>query len=237
MPTTTTIDRRISYRIVLDTETCPIDNTINDVDPNNMLVYDIGWAVVDKRGKVYKTRSFVISEIFIGEAERMKSGYYASKLPQYEADIASGSRILTSLFKARQTLLDDIAEFEVTEVYSHNTRFDVGSLNRTENWVTSGKYNYFYPKNIQLCDTMYMANDVVAKTPSYIKFCNDNGFMTSHKTPRPQVKAEVLYRFISRDVSFEESHTGLEDVMIEKEIMRYCFAKHKAMNRFYPKKK
>ena len=59
------IDRRINYRIVLDTETCPLDRAFEGVDPTNMWVYDIGWAIVDKRGKVYRTRSFVNADIFL----------------------------------------------------------------------------------------------------------------------------------------------------------------------------
>jgi hypothetical protein len=46
-----------------------------------------------------------------------------------------------------------------------------------------------------------------------------------------QVKAEVLYRFISGDNDFIESHTGLEDVLIEKEIFAYCVKQKKAMRR------
>ena len=41
------IDRRIAYRIVLDTETCPVDKELNEVVPTNMWTYDCGWAVVD----------------------------------------------------------------------------------------------------------------------------------------------------------------------------------------------
>ena len=61
------IDRRISYKIVLDTETCPVDKTLKEVRPENMWTYDCGWAVVDKRGKVYKQRSFVNADIFLNE--------------------------------------------------------------------------------------------------------------------------------------------------------------------------
>ena len=43
--------------------------------------------------------------------------------------------------------------------------------------------------------------------------------------------AEILYRFISGDTEFEESHTGLEDVLIEAEIMFYCYRQHKPMRK------
>ena len=62
-------------------------------------------------------------------------------------------------------------------------------------------------------------------------FCEDNGFLTKHKTPRPQVKAEVLYKYITGNLDFVESHTGLEDVLIEAQILKYCFAKHKKMRK------
>jgi hypothetical protein len=55
--------------------------------------------------------------------------------------------------------------------------------------------------------------------------------MTKHKIPRPQVKAETIYRYISGNYDFKESHTGLEDVMIEKDILTYCFRKHKKMRK------
>ena len=63
------IDRRINYKLVLDTETCPVDKTIEEVLPSNMWTYDIGWAVVDKKGNVYRTRSYVVAEIFLDEKE------------------------------------------------------------------------------------------------------------------------------------------------------------------------
>lgn len=225
------MDKRIKYKIVLDTETCPLDKEFEGVDPYNMFAYDIGWAVVDKRGTVYRTRSYVNADIFLGEMDLMKSAYYADKLPKYWEDIKNGSRILTSFYNIRKILLEDIAEFEVTEIFAHNMRFDYGTLNNTQRWETKSQYRYFFPKEIEICDTLKMANDVISKMPTYRRFCEENGFMTSHKTPRPQMKAETLYRFITKDVDFVESHTGLEDVLIEKEILAYCYKQHKKMRK------
>ena len=50
------MDRRRKYIMVLDVET-----TGNIGFP---LVYDLGFAIVDKKGNIYEERSFVISEIF-----------------------------------------------------------------------------------------------------------------------------------------------------------------------------
>ena len=223
------IDRRIKYRIVLDTETCPIDKDLNMVIPSNMWAYDIGWAVVDKRGKVYRTRSFVNADIFLNEKELMNSAYYANKIPMYWEDIKNNTRILTSFVNIRRALLEDIKEFEVEEIFAHNMRFDYGNLNTTERWLTKSKYRYFFPKDVEICDTLKMARDVILKMPTYKKFCEKYGLLT--KNGRLSASAENLYRFIIKDPTFVESHTGLEDVMIEKEILAYCFKQKKKMRK------
>lgn len=223
------IDRRIGYKLVMDTETCPVDKTIEEVDPKNMWTYDIGWAVVDKRGKVYRQRSFVNADIFLNEKELMNSAYYANKIPQYWEDIKKGLRILTSWYNIRKIFLADLEEFGIEQVYAHNMRFDYHTATVTQRWITKSKYRDFFPKHVEICDTLKMARDVIGKMPTYIQFCEMYGFLT--KNGRPQFKAETLYRFITNDPTFIESHTALEDVMIEKEILAYCYRQHKAMRR------
>lgn len=222
------MDRRFSYKIVLDTETAPCDKDFEGVSAWNMFVYDCGWAVVDKRGKVYRTRSFVNADIFLGEKNLMKSAYYANKIPNYWDEIKDGKRILTSFYNIRKTLMDDIEEFEVSEVYAHNARFDYGSLTNTQRWETKSKYRYFFPKNVTICDTLKMARQVIANTPSYQSFCHNNDYLT--KAGKVQLKAETIYRYITGETEFSENHTGLEDTLIEKEIMAYCYRKHKKMD-------
>lgn len=223
------MDKRINYKLVIDTETCPINKEVDGVFPSNMWAYDIGWAVVDKRGKVYRTRSFVNADIFCGEKELMRSAYYAKKIPQYWEDIKSGKRTLTSFAKIRKTLFADIKEYGITEIYAHNMRFDYGTLNITQRWITKSKYRYFFPKSLTICDTLKMSRDVLGKMPTYRRFCEENSYIT--KNGKPRFTAEIIYRFITKNNDFVESHTGLEDVMIEKEILAYCYKQHKKMRK------
>lgn len=223
------MNNRIKYRIVLDTETCPIDKDFEGVTPSNMWVYDCGWAVVDRNGNVYKTRSFVNADIFLNEKIAMNSAYYQDKILKYWDEIKSGERVLTSFAKIRKALLEDIAEFKVMEIYAHNMRFDYGTLNTTQRWLTKSKYRYFFPYGIKICDTLKMSRQVIANKKKYIDFCKENNYLTARGTPR--LTAEILYRFISGNQDFTEEHTGLADVMIEKEILKYCFKQHKKMDR------
>ena len=223
------IDKRISYKLVVDTETCPLDRDLTDVVPSNMFAYDIGFAVTDKRGKVYEAYSFVNADIFLDEKALMKSAYYADKIPKYWADIKNGSRTLTSHYNIRKTFCETIANYGIVEIYAHNMRFDYGTLQNTQRWVTKSQYRNFFPKGVVICDTLKMARDVILKMPTYRKFCEENGFLT----PRGQLKAtaECLYAFIIDNPDFKESHTGLEDVLIEKEIMAYCYRQHHKMRK------
>lgn len=225
------IDHRKNYYVVLDTETCPLDKDLKEVTPFNMFVYDIGFAVVDKKGKVYESYSYIVRDIFITEKDLMKSAYYAEKIPMYWEDIKAGRRKIVSLYEARQKLKEVCDKYNVKAICAHNARFDYNSLNNTERWVTKSKVRYFYPYGVDLYDTMKMAQDTIAKQKSYIRFCERNGYMTKHKKPRPQTKAEVIYKYISGNNDFIESHTGLEDVMIEKEILAHCFRQHKKMRK------
>lgn len=222
------MDKRINYKIVLDTETCPLEQT-DEVTPWNMFIYDIGWAIVDKRGKVYKTQSFINADIFLDEKELMKSAYYSEKIPKYWEDIKSGVRQLKSFYNIKKQLLEDIAEYGVKEIYAHNMRFDYGTLQNTQRWLTKSKYRYFFPKGIEICDTLKMARQVLKDSKMYRVWCEQNGYITKNNQCR--FSAEVLYRYITGNDDFIESHTGLEDVMIEKDILAYCYSRHKKMVR------
>ena len=76
-----------------------------------------------------------------------------------------------------------------------------------------------------------MARDVLLKMPTYIDFCFENGFVTKHATPQPQLSAEVIYRYITKDIGFVEEHKGIEDVEIEIEIFKYLMRQHKPMRK------
>lgn len=217
------IDRRIAYKLIIDTET-----TNNMTDP---LFYDIGGAVIDNKGRVFETFSFINKEVFYGMKKLMKSAYYADKLPQYHKEIANGERKVKSLYEIRKYIYDLCKKYNIKVAMAHNMRFDYNATSKTQRYITKSKYRRFLPYGLELWDTQKMAHDTICKQKSYIEWCKQNGYMTKHKTPRPQEKAEVLYKYISGNNDFIESHTGLEDVMIEKEIYAHCIRQHKPMTK------
>ena len=225
------IDKRKKYYMVLDTETCPIDRTIDGVSPDNMLVYDIGFCIVDKKGNVYKKGSYIVSEIFFGEHYgKLQSSYYANKIPMYMQDIAKGSRKVKTWSEISYILKKVLEEFDINTVVAHNARFDFGVLQTTKKYLDE----YSMLPYIEWYDTLKMARSVLGKMPTYKRFCQENGYIT--KNGQLRYTAEIVYRYIKQDDDFVESHTGLEDTLIEKEILAYCFKQHKKMDKLlFPK--
>ena len=225
------MDRRIKYLMGLDTETCNGIMTNDKLDLSQSIVYDIGWVITDKQGRIYTERSFIIYEIFVGMKDVMKSAYYAEKIPMYWEQIKRGERKLASFYTIYRTLRNDLKEWNCSTVFAHNARFDVNALNNTIRYLTGSRQRFFFPFRIEIWDTLKMSRQTIGKQKSYRKWCFRNNYVTKHRVPQVPLTAEILYRYITGCNDFVESHTGLEDVRIETKILVHCFRQHKPMNK------
>ena len=205
--------------MVFDTE------TTNDIDCP--IMYDFGFAIIDKNGNIYRKGSFVVADVFL-DKELMQSAFFAEKIPMYWEQIKRGERELKRLANIRKIVLDTMKEFNIKIVMAHNTRFDYRSTATTQRYMTNSKYRYFFPYGTEFWDTLKMAREIFSVDENYCAFCTENNFLT--KNGKNKYTAEILYRYLTDDISFEESHTGLEDVMIEKEIFVHCIQKNPNVN-------
>lgn len=215
------IDRRKNYYMVFDTETA---NGFDDP-----IVYDLGLAIIDKKGNVYETKSFVIYETFYQMKDLMKSAYYAEKIPKYIKEIKRGERKVVRYFTVKKVINDLCKKYNVKAIMAHNARFDYRATTQTQRYLTKSKYRFFLPYGVELWDTLKMAQDTICKQKSYIRWAKSNGYVT--KNNRVRATAEILYRYISGLNGFDEEHTGLADVLIEKEIFAHCMRQHKPMRK------
>lgn len=215
------MDKRKNYYLTIDTETA---NTLDCP-----LMYDIGGAVHDKKGKVYETFSFIIYDVFCADKELFNTAYYADKRPLYEKDIRNKIRKIISIYTAKKYIADLCQKYNIKAIIAHNARFDYRSTNNTLRYITKSKNRYFLPYGVPIWDTLKMAQDTICKQKTYIRFCEKNGYCLHNGKVR--ATAEILYRYISGNNDFIESHTGLEDVLIEKEIFSKCIAQHKKMRK------
>lgn len=205
--------------IVLDTETT---NSIDDP-----IVYDIGFAVIDINGEVYEQHSYVVADVFLDD-ELMASAYFADKIPQYWKDIKSGKRLLRRYKTIKNILYDVCKQYDIKKIVAHNARFDYRSATTTQRFLTSSKYRFFLPYEVEIWDSLKMAREVFKNDEDYGEFCYKNNYLT--KNGQRRYTAEILYRFLTNDINFVESHTGLEDVLIEKEIFCECVKRKNDIN-------
>ena len=209
------------YYLTIDTETA---NSLDDP-----MMYDLGGAIHDRRGNVVETFSFIIYDVFCADRGLFDTAYYANKRGLYEQQIADGSRKIVTIYTARRHVADLCKKYDVKAIIAHNARFDYRAVNGTLRYLTKSRNRYFLPYGIPMWDTLKMAQDTICKQKSYIRWCKDNGYC--QKNGKPRATAEILYRYISGEEDFIEQHTGLEDVLIEKEIFAHCIRQHKKMRK------
>lgn len=219
------MDNRIHYYLVLDTETA---NGLDDP-----LVYDIGGAVIDARGRVYETFSFTIRDIFVYERELMQTAYYASKIPSYVEEHHKGSRKMVSFYEARRHILNLMRAYHIIDVCAYNAHFDRNALNTTQRWLTKSKYRYFFPYNTNFICIWNMACQTICQRITYRRFCEQhelfsgNGHGTDKTARNISTSAENVYRYLLLQPDYEEEHKGIDDVKIEAYIFARCIAAKK----------
>lgn len=215
------IDRRKKYYLMIDTETT---NTIEEP-----LTYDIGYAVVDKHGNVYKTGSFIVTDIMFAnkEVNLMASAYYMAKLPLYFEKLHNNQIEMKTFEEIRKEIFAVIQRYEIKKAIAHNARFDNNALNTTLRYLTNSRERYFLPYGVEWQCTLTMARQIFGKNKNYRLWCEELPTERITKTNQVKLTAEVLYQYITGSYNFIEEHTGLADALIEKDILAYCLKKGK----------
>ena len=188
--------------IMIDTETT---NSLDDP-----LCYDVGYQIFSLAEGVLVERSFVNADVFY-RADLMKDAYFAEKIPQYLEELNEGTRKAKFWKTIKQIVRADCEKYDVKIACAHNAIFDNRALNTTQ--------RYIMPYGVEWWDTLKMARKALKENDDYRNFCETNSYLTENGQLR--FTAEVIYRWLVNNVDFEECHTGLEDVKIEREIFEY----------------
>jgi len=196
--------------MILDTE------TTNDIECP--IVYDVGYQIFTLRDSVLCEKSFVNADVFL-DRELMGSAFFLDKIPIYWDEITDGARELRKWKNIKKNLAKDVKEFGVSVVCAHNAAFDNRALNTTQRYLTCSKWRWFLPYGLEWWDTLKMSRQILKQNEDYSNFCLENNYITKNNQLR--YTAEIIYRWLTDNVEFEEHHTGLEDVRIERKIFEY----------------
>ena len=192
--------------LVLDTETLGLTEPA---------VYDLGYLIYDTAdGNIIVARDYITREIY-DDDRKMQTAYYYNKRPVYEERLADGYCKKVAWRDACRILKRDINKHKPDGIYAYNSRFDTRSIQTTcdllkvKNPTADGIRDIWKG----------MTDPHITQTDDYKEFCRRNGFMTKHKKPRPQEKAETVYRYLTKQTDYQEEHTALEDSKIELKIL------------------
>lgn len=215
------IDKRKKYIMVLDVETT--NNVMLKGAPNDGLVYDIGFTIIDKKGNVYVKRSFAIQEIFDWK-ELMSTAYYYKKLPKYYEKLKNNQMEKITIWNARKRIKKAIEYFNIKEIWAYNANFDYTTLNNTVRYLSGSGCRWFLPYGVQVCDIWSVACQVLGnqKTFQWENVRNENGNLVTN--------AERMFGYCEQ-IDFEEEHTGLADALVESQILARCLASNKKIDK------
>lgn len=258
------LDRRRKYFIVLDSETAtlPYAQKFNGSDRQKIaiakpLIYDFGWQIIDYKGRVYRKRSFLISEIF-SVPSVFNTAYYASKRPLYLEKLRKSEITLTDWKSATKIFENDLKE--VSAVGAFNSMFDYKkAIAFTENYINALYSPNFYEwerKQNAICDYIVSHNskentkkfnpnvfnfrgktyplfDLWGLSCKYILNCDEYrtkciaNDWLTSSKKYYKSSAETTYRFINDTDEFIEAHMAIEDAEIESEIFAHIAKKCK----------
>ena len=193
----------------------------------NPLIFDIAWAIHDKKGHVLHTRAFIIKDVFLSPL--MQHAFYgAKKMPVYLDWIASGERELISFADMLAIMADDCRRFGVDTLAAYNLAFDVRALRRTCQHLCLSE-SLLEPLQAleRLCIWQAQADTVGQFT--YQMWCVRHGIRTEKRNNKSSAEAlGWFYGFLAMEEA--EDHTALCDVLLEVKLLAKAYSKRKRIS-------
>ena len=151
-----TLDKRRKYYFVLDCETATLPYAHNfegeakkKISIAKPLIYDLGWKIIDAYGRVYRRKSYLISEIF-SVPLIFNTAYYASKRPLYIEKLRKKEITLVSWETATKEMIEDMEE--CCAVGAYNSMFDFKKAIRfTEEYISNLYSDNYYEWEREQC--------------------------------------------------------------------------------------
>jgi len=206
------------YYMILDTETTS----------NAKTVYDIAYTIIDRKGNIIEQANYLVKEIIehpfllgILKRDKFSSRKYRET---YAERYANEKKIVLPFLKIRQNIRRAIRNYNCP-VIAYNVAFDYEAL--TNMAKDLGKQSFF-TKTTQIWDLQNIALYILCNSCLYTVFCDENNFVTDKGNRK--CSAEIVYRYITRNLEFEEAHTALADTEIEAEIFIACVNRRKKMH-------
>lgn len=196
--------------VVFDTETTSLEKPF---------CYNIGYAIydTDTRECLLK-KDFVVEQIWHNKP-LFESAYYAQKRPIYVSRMKAKKVVMDKFGYITQEMIRDFKALEVEQAYAYNSPFDDKVFDYNCDWFKCN--NPF--DNIPIFDIRGYVHNKIAFTEDYKAFAESQELFT--ESGNYSTTAEALFKYIDKNLDFEEEHTALADSEIEAKILFACIDK------------
>lgn len=221
------------------------------------LVYDLGWVITDRQGNIIKKENYLIQETFFVPSVfntayyKEKRPIYMEMLKNGEIKRATWEQAINHLILdmrecdmicAYNATFDFKKAIPFTERYinalysEHYNEWEQEQRKKCEMIIKgaddSKNEDYLTPHFIlrgieyPLCDLWGVACDRLINIDKYKKYCLDNGLVTN-SVQYFKTSAETSFQYLMNNHDFIESHTALDDAIIESQILTKALRKGK----------
>lgn len=202
--------------LVFDTETVGLQGH----------VYDVGYAITDKRGNIALERNWLVLENFTN-AEKMMGAFYAGKtFTHYAPMLARGEITLKPWAEIVEQMNADIRDYGVNVLAAYNAGFDERVMRQTHEDLTGNDCQPLVG-DFKWLDIWQFACQTKLSQNAYALIARSNGWVS--EAGNIKTGAEFCYRYVSGRYDFIEDHTALSDVRIEVAIMAECYRQKKSV--------
>lgn len=243
--------------MVLDTETatlpfvkqlCHSAEEIKKIAIAKPIVYDIGWVISQRDGKIIEKKNYLVQETFF-VPQVFNTAYYADKRPIYIDLLNKGAIQVKDWNDIIQELLEDLQKVEIVAAF--NACFDFKkAIPFTERYIKnlySNDYQKWEDRQYKQCKKILKGIDD-SENPDYLipmfhlrdknfpildlwgasceklgekykEFCLKSGRITASGIYF-STSAESVFAYYSKKEDFLESHTALDDSCIENELLK-----------------
>lgn len=220
------------------------------------LIYDIGWTITNRKGEILDSKQFLIAETFSVPAvfntayyaskrpiylEMLKHGETSIK-PWFEvmeiflSDLRSVDSVgaFNSMFDFKKAI--PFTELYINKVYSpdyyaweemqKNLCIKILTENKNTPNPDFDPLNFnFRGEDFPLFDLWGLATSHLLDNVTYKKECLKHGLLTNSGTFF-KTSAESTYQYLCNKYDFVESHTALDDALIETYILSQIAKRH-----------
>lgn len=191
------------------------------------LVFDIGYTICDNLGNIFIKRNFLVKEVFLN-MELMKHAHYFNKYSDYLMMLNNNEINIMSWLEILQQIERDIVMYNIKNIYAYNMSFDKKSLYATSRVINGREPTFFNYENTHFHCLWGMSCETILKRKQYFDLAKKENWFT--ECGNIITKAEHCYRYISNILDFEESHTALDDAIIETAILAKVLRSHQKMS-------